>query len=575
MKRSKQVLSSITLIVFLTACIALSPNATDEVTPIRETAVAAASTSIVQTMTAFPTSTVVPIDTAPTTLSTPRPTATPLPDFEPTQIPGLLQSALTIETLSSFNGHSMQRISGWKHGFYNVEWLDANHLMMYPFAGLTGVADATIAGTYPAVANLSSKKFWIPYLSHGIVNERASLSWSTQLGVLIIPGPNNNEVSIYSPDGDLMSTYPGSLLGVSPSATKILIGEGTWLDLSNGKTVNFAWHQTYPATDFAIYAYSHQSRPIWSPDEMRVYSCCYVYGDARTGTSLVMPYDGITIDGKETNGVFEVLSGTWVLNNKYMMPIWQGYWDSRFSAIFLFDPAAKTYRNLSKRAGLPDYVGDGPEPYCNRPSAQSGGRYVWVDCVDGGHLIDLVTFTSRTYPPFDRPYGEGTFSMPDAYWAADGNSIWFDQQGKESVLSGASGEMKLLPENCAGFEWHPKDNVLLSGCDYGQSLLFLDGRTFSILKQATLPNRFVKKGWSPDGKHIALLADDNSLWQIDYPNLENLEQLTPAMPKLTRPIRNSDRGESLIHNVVWASDGSAIAFIGAQDIYVVHMNSKP
>src|SRR5512139_1373367 len=145
MKRSQQkrVLSSIIFVVFLSACIAFSSNATDEVMPIRETAVAAASTSIVQTMTAFPTSTVVPTDTVPATFSTPRPTATPLPDFEPTQIPGLLRSALTIETLSSFNGHSMQRISGWKHGFYNVEWLDANHLMLYPFAGLTDVADTT------------------------------------------------------------------------------------------------------------------------------------------------------------------------------------------------------------------------------------------------------------------------------------------------------------------------------------------------------------------------------------------------------------------------------------------------
>ncbi|HEX2995090.1 MAG TPA: hypothetical protein VHP14_09700, partial [Anaerolineales bacterium] len=372
---------------------------------------------------------------------------------------------------------------------------------------------------------------------------------------------------IYGPEGDLRNTYPGSLLGVSPSATKILLDGGIWLDLSNGKTVDFDWQQTDMAADYSVYGQSH-SHPIWSPDEMRVYNCCYMYGDARTGASLVMSYDGITLDGEKAMGNFEVFGGTWVLKDKYVLPIWGGAWDGRYSAVYLFDPAARTYRNLSKMAELPDYPGDGP--YCNRPSAQTGGRYVWVDCRDGSYLIDLATFTSQVYPPFGRPYGESSFEMPDAEWSADGNFVWFDQEKSESILSAGTKEMKLLPENCSGFEWHPKDNVLLCTSNDGQSLLLVDAQTVSILKETTLPARFYKMGWSADGKHVTLLAkEDNSLWQIDYPNLDHLEQLTLAMPEL---IRQTDKHNiPLIKNVIWSPDDMDLAFIGAEHIYVIHV----
>jgi hypothetical protein len=547
----------------------------------QKTATAVPATAIVASST---------IDTAPATMTpslppfafnptpiieTPLPqTPSPnqLPDFEPTQIPGLLKSALTIETLSGFNGHNLQRVNGWKYGFYSLEWLDTNHLMLYPYAGVTGMADTTIAGTYPAVVNLNSKKFWIPYLTHAIVNERASFSWSAQLGVLIVPG-SNNEVNVYGPDGDLKNSYLGSLLGVSPSATKILIDDGTWIDLSNGKTVDFAWHQTYPATDFAAYAYSHHFRPIWSPDEMRVYTCCYMYGDARTGASLVMPYDGITIDGKKANGLFEVLGGIWVLNDKYMMPIWQGYWDSQLSTVFLFDPSAKTYRNLSKIAGLPDYLGDGPEPYCNRPSAQNGGRYVWVDCKDGGHLIDLVTFHSQTYPLFSMDAG-----WPNSFvieWSADGQFAWMSGNGIVKILSVNSDELKPLPKDCYDLSWRSKDNVFACLSIDGQSLLLIDAETASVQEELALPIEFQEVIWSPDGRHIALLARDSSLWQVDYPILENLEQLTAAGPEWTHLRYSTTIDESLIKNVLWSPDGMSLAFIGGVDVYVVDTAINP
>jgi hypothetical protein len=510
-------------------------------------------------------------------IGTPAPYSTPdinkfeLPYFESTVIPGLLQANLTIEDLASFNGYKVKRISGWRYGFKDLEWMDANHLLLYPTAGIYNMGGGQHPGIFPAVINLDSGKFWIP-----LPNKRGGTyypvlpRWSEELGVLIAAA-SDSSVAIYSPDGIVQKNYDGNFLGVSPSATKLLIDD-TWIDLNSGKTVQFAWQQDGIASQRAADA---QFRPIWSPDETRVYNCCYLYGDAQTGESLSIPYYAITLDGENTKYNFDAMYGTWVLNGKYFLPIWGGVWDGRYATVYLFDPIAKSYRNLSKITGLPDYPEYDPEPYCDRPSAQNGGRYIWVDCMDGSHLIDLSTFRSQAYPPFGRPYGEGTFDSPDAEWSADGNSVWFNQDGAESILSASTGEMKLLPKNCAGFDWHPKDNILLAGCDYGQSILLLDGRTLSVQKQVTLPAKFAEEGWSSDGNHIALLADDNSLWQLDYPNLDNLRQVTPAMPELKRKIPNSNLVETLIQNVVWSPDNSAVAFIGGDDIYVVQIESKP
>lgn len=504
------------------------------------------------------------------------PSTTQLPDFEPTQIPGLLQSALTMETLSGFNGQNMQRISGWKYGFSTLDWLGANHIMLYPYAGVTSALDTRVAGIYPAVVNLNSEEFWIPYLSQAIINKinrRETFSWSAQLGVLIIPGPNN-EVNVYSPDGELRNSYPGSLLGVSPSATKLLIDNGTWLDLSNGKAVDFAWQQTYPATDFATFAYSWGFHPIWSSDEMRVYSCCYLYGNAKTSTSYSMPYNEITIDGKKVDNYFSLqhFGGIWVLGDTYLLPSWGGALDGSPNFIPLFDPAARTYRNLSAMLGLPYSIENLPMPYCNRPSAHPGGRYVWVDCLDGGHLIDLANFRSRVYPPpADYSYEQGNSFTLNTEWSADGTYLLVGR----SILSVATGEMKPLPKDCNDLSWHSKDDVIACLSIDSQSLLLIDSKTVSIQKEIILPIEFQELIWSPEGKHIALLARDSSLWQVDYPKLENLEQLTAATPEWTHRRYSTTINESLVKNILWSPDGMSLAFIGGADVYVVDTHTTP
>lgn len=498
-------------------------------------------------------------------IGTPTPYYTPdlnnfqKPYFDPTKIPGLLQSHLTFESIPGFNGNSMQRISGWRYGFKSLEWMDANHLLLYPYAGTYSIGGGQQTGIFPAVASLDSGTFWIPLPNRRGGEYYPTLPrWSAQLGVLIAAA-SDTSVAIHNPDGTIKRKYDGNFLGVSPSGTKLLI-DNTWIDLSSEKTVHFTWQQTEMASSY-IGAYSF--RPIWSPDEFRVYACCYVYGDATTSESSVMPYYEITIDGESEKYYFDAFYGTWVLDGKYMLPIWEGVWDGRPDWVSLFDPSTKSYRNLSAEIGLPFSFANPPDPYCNRPSAQSGGRYVWVACRDGGHLIDLVTFRSHTYLPIDVTSDWLLFA--DVKWSADGKFIWLhgDRDRIERILSVTGKELKPLPQNCSDFEWHPKDNTLICLSNDNKSILLLDAQT---LKETILTDEFWVLGLSSDGKHVALLArDNNSLWQADYPKLDNLKQLTPPMPEL----------EHLVKNVVWSQDQSAIAFMGAQDIYIVQMDSKP
>jgi hypothetical protein len=485
------------------------------------------------------------------------------PSFEEAAVPGILQSHLALETLSSFNGHILQRISGWKFGFKSLEWMDSDHLLLYPVVG----GDQLHSIGYPAIASLDSNTFWIPLPSKRRFDNYSALPrWSQPLGVLVVAA-SDTSVAVYSPDGQVRKVYEGEFVGISPSATKLLIDD-RWIDLGSGKTVDFTWDNDPLANELSASYFP----PIWSPDEMRVYVCCYRYGDARTGESLVMPMGGVTIEGEERKRSLEAFGGTWVLNDKYLLPIWNGGWDGRYSAVYLFDPAAKTYRNLSALAGMLYEDWQGADPYCTQPSAQNGGRYVWVDCVDGGHLIDVATFRSRTYPPpADGPYGGGYYNTRDMEWSADGNFVWFNEEEGKSILSGATGELKPLPRDCYGFEWHPKDNVLLCMSNDDQKLLLLEAQTLSVKKEFALPAKFGGFSWSPDGKHIELVASDKSIWHLDYPRLDNLEQLTPPLSQLV----GQDSSIPLTSNPLWSPDHTTIAVQGTDGIYIVHVNDAP
>ncbi len=69
--------------------------------------------------------------------------------------------------------------------------------------------------------------------------------------------------------------------------------------------------------------------------------------------------------------------------------------------------------------------------------------------------------------------------------------------------------------------------------------------------------------WSPNGDYIILITEDKALWWINYPSLENMEQLT-------RPIADMNT-ESLL----WSPNGKYLSFVGGTSIYVVDANKSP
>jgi len=463
-----------------------------------------------------------------------------------------------------------------------------------------GRADTNSLKSDPVIYNLHSGQAWIPWPEKpgdsdpqygGPVLPR----WSDQLGVMIAH-QSEDSLGIYDPDGNLLKSYPGTLLGIAPSAKRILMSTNTWIDLASGRSVHFAWQAAKFSGDFGM-------RPIWSADEMRVYTCCYHYGDAATGASLDMPYDHIRVDGKEIdNFEFYNFHGTWVLGGKYLLSQWNATWDEYPGFIPLFDPAAKTYRDL----------GVAPEhTRCSNPSVVPGDRYIWLVCLDGNsYLVDLVTFKSHTYPDFFsfgfQPSPDGEFILVSGHRNEDPMTTYF------KILSPASGELKPAPQGVA--DWAPGGHLLFSFT--GGSFSLIDARTLAVQRKIDLPIEarsiswspderqlllWAKDGnlwqmdypalgnpkktgfpagyqiidWSPDESRIVLRAGDNSLWLIDYPGLEHLEQLTPALPGWVRfeyPVTGSRTYR--VDHITWSPDGNSLAFISDADVYVVDVKRQ-
>jgi len=563
----------------LAACLTIASCASQPA--IDDTAIktAAAGTAYAQ-LTEIANVTAPPVPTIPpTAITEPTITRTPpqnrMPTLEPTKVPGLLQSGLKVEKLDVFNGHALQKVTGWNYGFDGFEWMGTSHLLLLPVVGqMFSEGRGDWKQTHPTVINLNSKAIWLPSL--GEVSDwnkfygAPLLRWSAQLGFLISTqlSSSENDIVIYDANGNVVKMYTGKLLGISPSGTKIMIADDTWIDLSTEKIVDFNWYQNFRGRG------SFSFRPIWSADETRVYTCCYLYGDAKTGESFGMPYDNYTLDGENGSGrepIYNFL-GTWVLSDKYLLSQWGGALDGSPGFIPLFDPAAKTYRNLSKLAGIPYGSDDPGDPTCRNAYAAPGGRYVWVGRCDpeADYLIDLTTFKSTSYPPY---------FVEDINWSSDGKFalIRGEETGSPFVrlLSGDTKELKPLPDNHYCSWWHPTDNILACRSKDAKTLSLLDVHTMSVQKETALPVEIQKLIWNLDGKHIAVLARDSSLWQIDYPTLENLEQLTPAMPELTHPAYGRNIDESLIKNVTWSPEGTFLAFIGDLDIYIVETQIKP
>ena len=514
-----------------------------------------------------PTRTAIPSQSATITIEAPptqayiRPTL--IPTIELTLIPDLLKNAFLIQTHEGANGHDLHQIMGWGYGFREYpwpgicsgfHWLDAHHLLIYPAVGQResiGGAGVDVA-TQAVVINLESGHVWLPR-SYATDSYFGCLKtyWSRELGILItsggdIPqyGPSDDKDTVftYTFDGQIVDRYWGKLLDVSPSGTKILVDDDTTIDLRTKEITEFAWYMDYDQEG--------SSKLFWTSDENRVYRCCYYFGDTVTGKSYRFDTSELRgIDGKPAPSITFHTYGQWVRNDDYFMMEWSWIDDGDKRFLPMFDPNKKIYYEVREMAGIPD------DYQCMETTVSPDGIYVWLAGGGKSFLVNLVTFDTVEYP---------ISYSPSFYWSADSKFAWLGVSGVTGndpsqyyVLSVSDKELKLISINSShssNLEWHPTDNVLTYISEDGQKLGFLNAQTMSI-QELELPSTFRNFEWSPSGKYIALIAEDDGLWQVDYPNLENLEQIAPSL-----------HGKE---EVRWSPDGEFIAFISGSDIFIV------
>mgnify|MGYP001343491111 CR=1 FL=1 len=515
--------------LFLAACQPAKPATATVFAPAIQTA-AAVSANAEMTQTAAPSLTPSPTVTrinSPTVTLTPTITATFTPSPTSPTVGDLLNASAFVENLEALNGHSMQKITGWDKGFVgkyrsesvtsSYQWLDSNHLLLHARIGRQK-SPIPRDITAPAVVNLKTAKFWTPMMDEYWNDWHYLPRWSAKLGILITG--QGDEIFAYNPDGEIVKTYKGRLFGVSPSGTKILVDDDTWIDLSSGKTVDFGW---------IIDSWQDKNaRPIWSPNEKRVWRCCYHYGDADTGKGLDIR--NITVDGQSVPGFINATLGRW-LGNDYFLP--ESAWADQhpfysLGFIPIFDPAAKTFRNLVEYAGLPANFNN-PELSPHIQISPEGDSLTvsspYLASLSAGtreYVLDLKTLQIKLY-------------RVESYTVSESGEI----TSKTQVFSPSGEEIQPTPTH-----------------------------TTKIVLPILTTQRFL----SPNGSRIALLSVDGSLWLVDYPSLENLEQLTEPMPPKILP---SGAREPRIKDISWSPDSRYLAFLGDKNIYIVDTRATP
>jgi Dipeptidyl peptidase IV (DPP IV) N-terminal region len=510
-----------------------------------------------QMETSTPKITIVPSQTPTNTLKpTPTRTYNPptlIPTLDPTSVPRLLKEALLVQTMEGVNGHKMQQITGWDYGFRQFpdngyHWLNSKHLLLYPRTGeeMKQFMDGSRredSSFQPVIMNLESGHPWLPWS-----NTSTSVYFSRELGIIFqqqlyssATGPTQESVVTYTFDGQEIARYWGKILGVSPTGTKILVDDDTIIDLRDNKIIDLAWYMDY---DLEM-----SSKLYWSSDETRVYRCCFYFADLRTGKSYNFEWSDMRgVDGKSVSFSMQPhVDGQWVRNDTYFLVKWD-YWTVSYGdPIPLFSPIEKKYYDLAEMAGIPTAL-TANATYTVSPN----GMYVWIksaseaDGIIHNFFVNLVTFETVTYD----------VDVIDVEWSPDSQFVGlgvspFNGPSEIQLFSVSSKKTEPLPLGSLPL-WRPKDHVFAYLA--GDTLELTDAQTRST-RELPLPTAFRGLVWSPNDDHIALIADNGSLWQVDYPNLENLEQLTPPLPTVSY--------------VNWSPNGDAIAFISDADIYIV------
>lgn len=149
-------------------------------------------------------------------------------------------------------------------------------------------------------------------------------------------GDQREAVHTYTFDGQRTADYWGTLTGVSPSRTKIVVDHASIIDLLTGKSIKLAWNINYD--------YDYAPQIYWSSDERRVYRCCYHFADTKTGESYSFEMSKLEGFGLEPSNYSHThANGQWVRNDDYFLIGWSVV-DNGYPDFFpMFDPVAKKY----------------------------------------------------------------------------------------------------------------------------------------------------------------------------------------------------------------------------------------
>lgn len=516
------------------------------------------------------TATPVPSQTATATIEvTPRPEYVPptlIPTVDPALLPDLLNKALTIQAFD-MNGYKARHITGWDLGFAEwycsgYYWLDANHMLVYPTSGEKqwgeGGSRFSIA-SQPVVINTDTGNFWLPISNQSeSPSNCGQLNWSPKLKILITWETHGDAstVSTYTYDGQKLASYLGELSSISPSGRKILMKDDTVLDLQTNKQIKLNWsvenhntHSLFPPAPSGIF---------WTSDETRIYQCCYFYADLANKTSYYY-VESDFLDSLGNPLTYEglwVYRGKWVLNDKYFLAQWSQIDDGDMRYIPILDPAKKMVYDMRKKAGI-------PEDFSNNYTLISpDGNYVWLQGWNESYLVDLTTFKLQHFA-YSNPY-----SYTDVDWSSNSKFAWFqiydpDTKSTEFNILSIS-DMKLhsisvVPQAESEHWWHSSDQTVIYPAKDKNALILLNVSTMSVqelpFKDQTSRYKISNFDWNPNGDKLIFITDDHILWQVDYPAMENLEQIMAST--------------NTISGAQWSPDGKSIAYISGTDIYIV------
>jgi len=491
----------------------------------------------IPTLTPFPSATFGP---SPTPFPTYPPLPTLIPTVNPTELPGLLLSSLRLESLENFNGHSLQRVTGWEYGIRQTSncrsygWLNDTHILFDPIVGEEegmGVAQFS----QPIVINLNNEQMWLPPVAD--LRSCGLPLWSESLQQLI--SRDTQGAVIHNADGQVIQYFPAGFdLSLSPSG-KSLLTSSTWRNLETGKTIELndrpqAW------------------MTVWTLDEARVFDCCYSLADATTGQYTNFSLGQLQLVGRDGGDLY----ARWVLSDTRVVFHWDFTENDKYGMIPLIDPSTQTYQDIRVLAQL------GSETSCGFPEIAPNGNYLIVGCGlpmaqlppnrSLSYLIDLRTFISR---PLSNDLQFINWS-PDSSFALLAVNYNSQEQNRTYNLLPISGG-DLIPLSTSPTlapVWSPSSSHLAYLTEDGKSLITLEVATRAS-RIILLPQPFLNAIWHPQSNALALLASDGSLWWVPDFNADHVEQLTPPLPTP--------------RDIHWGPSGTHLAFVSGPDIYIV------